>query len=180
MTQPMLDDLELPLVQTITTQDQRMLSELKPPGMAGSLLQNLGRRPLRVVISGVAAGPDALAAIQKLDDKFRAGDPVPFVADIVTDADLQQVLIEDLQIKDLAGKPDRRAYVVTLREFIKPVNPEPVAAPDSDILADAAGRLDGVVGNIGAIQALATGLERFVPQFSDLLGRLQAAGKSQP
>jgi hypothetical protein len=176
----MLDDLELPRVQTITTQDQRMLSELKPPGMAGSLLQNLGRRPLRVVVSGVATGPDGLAAVQKLDDKFRAGDPLPFVADIVTDADLQQVLIEDLQIKDLAGKPDRRAYVVTLQEFIKPVNPEPATALDSDILADATDRLDAVVGNIGAIQSLATGLERFVPQFSYLLGRLQAAGKSQP
>ena len=179
MSQPMLDDLELPLVQTITTQDRRMLSELKPPGMAGSLLQNLGRRPLRIVVSGVATGTAALGTVQKLDDKFRAGNPLPFVADIVTDADLQQVLIEDLLIQDLAGKPDRRAYVLTLREFIKPVNPEPASTVDPDILGDAIGRLGDVVGNIGAIQALATGLEPFVTQFSDLLKRLQAAGKSQ-
>lgn len=177
MPQPMLDDLALPLVQTITTQDRRALSELKPPGMAGSLLQNLGRQPLRIVVSGVATGTDALAAVQKLDDKFRAGDPLPFVADIVKDADLQQVLIEDLIVTDLAGKPDRRAYVLTLREFIKPVDPAPAATSDSDILGDAADRLNGVVDNIAKIQALATGLEPWITKLTGLLQKVQAAGK---
>ena len=59
----MLDDLELPLVQELTTYDRRTLSELKPPGMSGSLLQNLGRRPLRIVLWGVATDPDALTTM---------------------------------------------------------------------------------------------------------------------
>ena len=36
---PMLDDLELKLVQEIDTYELRTLAEHKPPGMSGSLLQ---------------------------------------------------------------------------------------------------------------------------------------------
>ena len=43
---PMLDDIELPQVQEIAAYDRRMLAEHKPPGMDGSLLQNLGRQRL--------------------------------------------------------------------------------------------------------------------------------------
>ena len=42
---PMLDDLELPQVQQVVTYERRALAEHKQPGMAGSLFQNMGRRP---------------------------------------------------------------------------------------------------------------------------------------
>jgi hypothetical protein len=177
MAQPMLDDLELPLVQEITTHDRRMLSEHKPPGMSGSLLQNLGRRPVRVVVWGVATGPNALATVQALDDKFRAASPVPFTADIVADANIDLVMIEDLRLQELAGKPQRFSYVLTLREFIKTVDPAPAPGLDADILDDALARVGAIVNAVAAAQALATGLERFVPLFSNLLTRLQAVPK---
>jgi hypothetical protein len=177
MARPMLDDIALPLVQEITTRDLRVLSEHKPPGMSGSLIQNLGRRPLRIVVSGVATGPDAQATAGKLDDKFRAAKPVPFTADIVADANLDLVLIEDLRLQELKGIPLRVSYVLTLREFTKPVEPAPAAGLDGDILGDALNRLKGIEDSIAAAQALASGLERFLPQFSDLLTRLQAVGK---
>lgn len=178
MSRPILDDLELPLVQEITTIDRRVLSEHKPPGMAGSLIQNLGRRPMRVVVSGIAAGPDSLSTAQKLDDKFRAAKPVPFIGDIVADARLDLVLIEDLRLQELAGVPLRIGYTLTLREFIKPVNPAPSTRIDLNILGDALDRVQAIENGIAAAQALATGLERFVPQFSDLLARLQAMPKA--
>jgi hypothetical protein len=177
MIHPVLDDLDLPLVQEITTQDRRVLAEHKPPGMSGSLVQNLGRCPLRIVLRGVATGPDALATVQKLDDKFRAAKPVPFIGDIVAEAHLDLVLIEDLRLQELAGKPQRFGYTLTLREFIKPVEPTPASSLDPSILGDAADRLKGVVDGIAAAQALATGLEKFVPQFSALLARLRAAAQ---
>src|SRR5262249_30578253 len=114
---PMLDNLELPQVQEISAYERRTLAEHKPPGMAGNLLQNLGRRPTRLVLWGVATGPDALSFIQKLEDKFRAAKPVPFTADIVKDAEIEKMLIDDLKLQELAGKPARFAYVLTLREF---------------------------------------------------------------
>lgn len=177
MIRPMLDDIELPLVREVATHDRRMLSELKPPGMAGSVVQNLGRRPLRVVVSGFATGPDALATVQTLDDKFRAAKPVPFVGDIVADANLDLVLIEDLRLEELAGKPERFRYELTLREFIKPVDPAPDPGLDLQIETDALDRINGLVNGIAGAQALATGLERFVPIFTDLLARLQAFNK---
>lgn len=177
MITPMLDDIALPLVREVATHDRRMLSELKPPGMAGSVVQNLGRRPMRVVVSGFATGPDALATVQALDDKFRAAKPVPFVGDIVADANLDLVVIEDLRLEELAGKPERFSYELTLREFIKPVEPAPLSAIEPDILEDALDRVGSIVDGIAAAQALATGLEQFVPRFTDLLARLQAANK---
>jgi hypothetical protein len=122
---PMLDDIELVQVQEIGTYDRRALAEHKPPGMAGSLLQNLGRRPTRLALWGVVSDPDAQSFIEKLDTKFRDGKPVPFSADIVVDSEIQQVVVQNLRIQDLAGKPQRFAYVLTLREFIEPVEPPP-------------------------------------------------------
>lgn len=171
---PMLDDIELPQVQEIATLERRVLAEHKPPGMSGSLLQNLGRRPARLTLWGVATGPEALDFIQKLDDKFRAAAPVPFIADITKDAEIERMLIEDLKLQDLAGKPERFAYVLTLREFIEPVEPEETSLLDGSILDEAQNLMDGLVNGLNIGLDFATGLERFIPQFSDLLTRLQA------
>ena len=95
---PMLDNIELPLVQEITTHDRRTLIEHKPPSMDGSLLQNLGRRPERVVLWGIAAADDAQETIEKLDEKFRAGGPFAFTADISADSQIEQIVIDDFQV----------------------------------------------------------------------------------
>src|SRR5689334_13877461 len=102
---PMLDDLELPQVQEIGTYEKRTLAEFKPPAMEGSVLQNLGRRPTRLLLWGVATGTDALAFTEKLEGKFRGGKPVPFTADIIADVKIDQVMIDDLRLEQLAGKP---------------------------------------------------------------------------
>src|SRR5919199_6478744 len=115
---PMLDDLELPQVQEIAEHDRRFVAEHKPPGMEGSLLQNLGRRPMHLVVRGVASGEDARAFVDKLEEKLAAGAPVPFTADVVADADIDDVLIEDLRIDELAGRPERFAYTLDLREHV--------------------------------------------------------------
>lgn len=176
---PMLDDLELKLVQEIDTYELRTLAEHKPPGMSGSLLQNLGRRPTRLTLWGVAAEPDALSFTEKLDKKFRAAKPVPFTADIVSDAEIDLMFIEDLKIQELAGKPERFAYVLTLREFIEPV--EPAEAPpelEAGILDDATGLLDDLVDGLDLAPFFSTGLEQFVEPLTGLLGRLQELNRA--
>jgi hypothetical protein len=173
---PMLDDLELLQVQEISTYDRRALVEYKPPGMAGSILQNLGRRPARMTLWGVATGPDALAFAQKLDGKFRAGKPAPFTSDIVKDSNIDQVLIEGVQFEELAGRPQRFAYVLKLLEYIKPAEPADASSLDTSILDDAKNLMDGIVDGLGIGLNFATGLERFVPTMSDLLTRLTKFG----
>jgi hypothetical protein len=176
---PMLDDLELGQVQEISTYDRRTLAELKPPGMSGSLLQNLGRRPTRTVLWGVAVGPDALTFTGKLDEKFRAAKAVPFTADIVADAEIQLMFIEDFKIQELAGKPERIAYVLTLREFIEPVEPAEASPElDTDILGDASDLIGDLVDGLDLAPIFSTGLEQFVEPLSGLLSRLQALNRS--
>jgi hypothetical protein len=159
---PMLDNLELPQVQEITSYDRRSLAEHKPPGMAGNILQNMGRRPARLVLWGVATGPEALKFVEQLDEKFRAAKAVPFTADISKDSQIELMFIDDLKLQELAGKPQRFGYVVTLREFIKPVEPEDIGpALDTDILGDALNQLNN----------LTSGLE-ILGQLSDVVARL--------
>jgi hypothetical protein len=172
---PMLDGDELPQVQELITSDLRALAEHKPPGKDGSLLQNLGRAPTTVIVHGMASDPTALERIGKLKQGLRAGEPVPFVADITTDSRIDQVLVDDLQVRQLAGKPDRYAYALTLREFIEPVEPETTAGLDTDILGDAADLMDGLLDGLDIALPFATGLERFVQPLTDLLSRLRSA-----
>lgn len=175
---PMLDDLELPNVQEIAIHDQRALAEHKPPGMEGSLLQNMGRRPAHLVLWGVVSGSNVIDFVEALDGKFKAGQPVPFIADIVAEAEIEEMVIDDLRWQEVAGKPERQAYVLTLREYIEPVEPEDLSVLDSDILDEAGDLIDDLAEGLDIGLDFASGLEQFVSPLSDLLGRLQAANQS--
>ena len=175
---PMLDDLELPHVQEIAIHDQRVLAEHKPPGMDGSLLQNMGRRPAHLVLWGVATGPDVVDFVEALDGKYKSGQPVPFVADIVADAEIEEMVIDDLQWQEVAGKPQRYAYTLTLREYIEPVEPDDLSLLDSDILDEAGDLIDDLVEGLDIGLDFTTGLEQFVSPFSELLTRLKDFGSA--
>ncbi|QTE31203.1 hypothetical protein [Pengzhenrongella sicca] len=170
---PVLAGAELPQVQDLTTNDLRAIAEHKAPGKDGSMLQNLGRAPTGVTVRGVATDPRSLELVERLKADLRTGAPVPFVADITTTTTIEQVLIDDLQVRQLAGKPDRYAYVLTLREFIEPVEPASTAALDADILGDATDLVDGLLDGLDLALPFETGLDRFVAPLTELLERLQ-------
>ncbi|NJL10573.1 MAG: hypothetical protein HC908_11520 [Calothrix sp. SM1_7_51] len=172
--QPMLDDIQLPQVQSITTHEKRMLAEHKPPGMSGSLLQNLGRRPTFILLWGVATGADSLSMIEKLDEKFRAGNPLSFTADIVAEANIEQIIIDNLQVQELAGKPQRYAYILTLKEYIKPVEPQDISLLDTSILDDALSTLDTLTAGLGVIDELS----QFIGQLNEINQSLERGGLS--
>ena len=169
---PLLATIELPQVQEIRISDVRSVTEHKPPGKDGSLLQDLGRVPTDVTVWGVATGPDAPAFIDRLKAAMRAGAPVAFVGDITSDTELEDVIIDDVEIRQLAGKPDRFAYLITLREHMKPTEPEDTSALDADIFGEAGDLLGDLLGGLDIAAAFATGLERFVLPLGDLLERL--------
>lgn len=169
----MLDDLELPHVQEIGTYDRRALAEHHAPGAEASQLQDMGRRPTRVALWGVAAGADVATFTGKLEDKFRSGTPLDFVADITTDAQVEKVVIDDLQLQEIAGRPDRTAFVLSLRQFLEPAEPEDLSAVDTGILDDATSLMDGLVDGLALGHEFVTGLEKFVDTLSGFLDRLQ-------
>ena len=159
---PMIDDLELPQVQVIDTRDHRALAEQLPFGGDGSLLQNLGRDATRVAVRGCASGPTARQVVAALAGKFRAGEPLPFTTDIATARRLEAVLIEDFRVRELAGKPERFAYVLLLREHVEPPAPADLSFLDDEIFDEASGLVDDLVTGLDLGLELSLGLERFV------------------
>lgn len=171
---PMLDDLELPQVQEAAVAELRALAEHHAEQADGSVVQDLGRHPARVTLWGVAAGPDAADFVDRLGQKFRAGEPVPFVADITADARIERVAIADLRVREAAGKPQRWVYVLELHEYLEP----PPAAPDTAVDDAVLGEARDLVGDLAEALDLAplfvSGLEPFVGQMEGFLARLSA------
>ncbi len=169
---PILSAVELAQVQEIRIDDVRSIAEHKPPGKDGSYLQDLGRHPTRLTILGVVSDPNARTFIEDLKAEMRAGKPVPFVSDITSDTELRMTIIDDVGVRQLAGKPDRFGYAITLHEYVEPAVPETAALFEADILDDAAALLDNLVDGLDLAAAFATGLERFTGPLGDLLTRL--------
>lgn len=170
---PMLDDLELVQVQEILTAERRVLAEHKPPAMKGSLLQNLGRRPGHLSLWGVATGPESAPFVERLSKLFQAGEAVSFTADIVEEMGLEQVVIAALRVEELAGKPDRYLYVLTLREYAEPVDPAPAPLLDAGLMDEAQGLIDALTEGIAALPAFTSVLQAFVPRLQGILDQLR-------
>ncbi|MEO1091407.1 MAG: DNA circularization N-terminal domain-containing protein [Pseudomonadota bacterium] len=176
---PVLDGLLLPQVQTLRTSDVRALAEHRAPEADGSYFQNLGRKATVIRLAGVASGPDALAFVTELTDKFEAGEAVEFVSDIATDAEIERVKITDLKTREVAGTPERLAYAMVLYEYREPEPPAAAGldALDADVLGDATGLIEDLVEGLDLFPVFETGLERFAAPLGSLLERLQAVNR---
>jgi outer membrane protein OmpA-like peptidoglycan-associated protein len=127
---PMLDGVELPQAQRIASEDEEVLAQHGVPALEGDFLQDLGRRAVRVSLTGVMTGAEAGEDLKGLREKFRAAQPVPFVSDIATATRVDKVLIEEMGVRELAGKPERFEYALALREYTPPPAVEVVDPPD--------------------------------------------------
>jgi outer membrane protein OmpA-like peptidoglycan-associated protein len=138
----MLDTFELPQVQAIDGAERESIRQHSVAALEGDFLQGLGRRAVRVELAGVLTGAEAGTQLKKLRDKHRAAEPVTFVADIATATTLGRVMIEELGIRELAGRPERFEYAISLIEYTpaaqpgnesppKPAPPPPPAPPPS-------------------------------------------------
>lgn len=172
---PMLGDLELTQVQEAALAERRALAEHRPPGLDGGMLQDLGRAPSRFTVWGVAAGPDAAGFVEQLNERFREGAPLAFTADVDSGARVERVSVAGLRVEELAGKPDRWLYVLTLAEYQEPREPAATAAVEADILGDAAGLMGDLVAALDLAPLLVTGLEPFVAVLEGMLASLRGA-----
>jgi len=171
----MLDDLELPQVQEAALAERRELVEHRPAELDGGVLQDLGRRPSRFTVSGVAAGPGAAEFLEKLNAKFRDARPVAFNADVGAGAAIDRVMVADLRVEEVAGKPGRWRYLLSLAEHQEPTAAEPTAAVDAAVLDEARGLIDDLAAAVDLAPFLLTGLEPFVAVFEGLVTRLREA-----
>jgi hypothetical protein len=125
---PMIGTYELPGIQRIGTLERRHLVPVAVPGLAGAYHQDLGAAATRIVIQGSLAGDEAREAfLGALREPLAAGEPLDFVADIVTATEIEQVLIADLDVEEVAASADGFRYAVTLVQYTEP--PPPPADP---------------------------------------------------
>jgi hypothetical protein len=163
IVKPMIGDWEVPSIESIQAHERRRFASLDVPGLLGDLTQDLGTVALHVTIAGSLTGDQARDDfLTSLRGTFRAGDPVAFVADIATAAELHQVVVESLDVVEVAELSDTFHYCVVLREYVEPPAPPP---PLDDFGAD----LSGELGDLAAL-----GLDGL--QLPDLLGDIPAIG----
>jgi hypothetical protein len=174
---PILDDWEIPRIEVIRITEHRVLAEHSIPGRQGSLFQDLGTRPATIVIIGSLAGDEVRDQfLQSVREKFQAGSPVTFTADITTATQIQYVVIEDMRFEEIAGSPDSFRYVILLRE--SPPPPPPSGLPDLD-----AGLLDQALDLVNDIGDLTNLLDTLsipnlrdpTPPLRDALGQVKMA-----
>jgi hypothetical protein len=153
---PVLGDWEIPHIETIHSLEQRAFIELPVPGRVGSLYQDLNTVPARVVVRGSVYGDDKRDDfLNQVRGKFRDGAPLTFVGDIVTATSVQYVVIESLEIAEVAARPDQSEYVIVLRESPPPPPPpDPLGGLDTGLLDEAKGAVDAAAGALDAINAL--------------------------
>lgn len=165
----MLGSFELTGIECVESSESRALVDHRVPGLAGDYLQDLGTVPNRIVIRGSRSGDDARDAfLTGVRELFNAGAPTTFVADINTATDLVDVVVEDLDVTELADSESTLRYRVSLRKYTKPPEPPAGGLPglDAGILDDAMGALDA----LEALDALAS-----MPDLGDPTGPLLGA-----
>jgi hypothetical protein len=181
---PLLGDWEIPRIALIRMLERRTFAEFEVPGRAGSLFQDLDATPARVAISGSLYGDeDRDDFLEELRGKFRAGQPVTFVADILTATEVRYVIIEVMRFQESGIRPDQTDYLFVLSESPPPPPPsDPLGALDAELLDQAGDFLDSVTGALDVIDALGT-----VPDFgnpveplSGLLDDLETATQELP
>jgi hypothetical protein len=160
---PMLGDWEVTGITAIRAIEQRRIARMGIPGLAGDLQQDLGHESLAVEISGSLQGDSVrdtfLTAVR---ERHLAGEPLAFVADIVTATQLDRVLVETFEVLESNDWADHVRYRLVLREYVEPPLPP---SPVDDLGADLGVDLDALA-DLGL-----TGLD-----LPDLLGAVPSLG----
>jgi hypothetical protein len=142
IVRPMIGQWEVPRIERIETLEERRIARLPVPGLLGDIQQDLGAASLRVEIRGSLHGDEARDDfLQQLRASFRAGDPVSFAADITTAAELDRVLIDELDLHEVNDSAAGFRYRIVLREYVEPPPPPPAV---DDVGADLAPDIDGL------------------------------------
>jgi hypothetical protein len=177
----MIDSWEIPRISRIKSGEARRISFLPVPGLKGQLSQDLGKGALVVEICGSLYGDESRDQFLKtLREKFLAGQAVDFIADIVNEAQLEQVLIESLDLEEAADSPHECLYRIRLCEYTEPPEPPGLAA-DFGAELDAELDLEAELGldllDLPSLPDL-PGLPITLPKLGDALAPLTPAAES--
>jgi hypothetical protein len=144
---------ELKSVYNISVSENRSIVEHKIPGMEGGILQDLGREPVRIFFDGIIYGETAREDLERIRAKYKKGTPVPFSSDVSGAAEVTQILIEDLNVRDHGGSVNRYGYSITLREYLVPrEEEEPAPSQEKEAEEAAEEKADDAKSSVNYIE----------------------------
>ena len=184
LIRPMIGGWEPPRIERISAREDRRLSVLPVPGLNGDLHQDLGKGALAVEIVGSLVGDEARDEfLSEVRQRFVEGSPVDFVADIVHESELEQVLIETLHVEERANDPDSFRYRLVLREYTEPPPPPDLGLdlgsdllPDIELDADLGLDLLDLPAIVADLPEVGDVLEPLRPAADELNAALEGAG----
>ncbi len=175
---PVLGDWEIPRIESIKTLEHRALVELEVPGRVGSLFQDLNTHPTHIAIKASLFGDEARSEfVENVREKYQAGEPLTFVADIVSATEIQHVIIQTLHFQESGTKPDQIDCFMVLKESPPPPPPSNLGGLDAGLLDQAGDFLDTVTGALDVIDTLGAipDIGNPTPPLQNALGGVSAA-----
>jgi hypothetical protein len=159
----------------VATRERLRVARLEVPGMAGDLVQVLGRQGVELELRGSCLGPRAAEDVAQLRRSHVAQQPVDLLADILGEAYVERVLVTELEVQESAGAPDEFAVRCRLVEWVEPPAPAVAALPgiDTAVVDEAAGLVDQAQDAMAQVGEL-TALVGAVPDFGDPTTRLRS------
>ncbi|MCP4678358.1 MAG: hypothetical protein GY854_23165 [Deltaproteobacteria bacterium] len=174
LVRPMIDSWEPSHIETITSVEARRMVALPVAGLSGDLHQDLGRGALAIEIRGSLLGDEIRDEfLKEVREKFLAGDPLDFVADIVGESELEQVVIDEMHFEESAELADAFTYRIVLREYTEP--PEP-PGPEMDLGAELDMELD-LEADLGLDLFDLPAIVADIPDVGDLLSPVKTAAE---
>jgi hypothetical protein len=181
-----LGDLTLSRVHRIATLEEAAFVHHRVPGSAGDVLQDLGRRSVRLRVEGIFSGPGARDELDALRKLHVAREPVDFIADVVGQTYVSRVALDRLEVAESAEDPDQLTWTLTVSEHVEPPasGAAAQAAVNAAVAADAAALMEvATLPDALAFGSIPELTNPFVPLRDSLTpvaeateGLLQAAG----
>lgn len=190
---PLLGDIALTAVQSLTHELEAGFRGIPVVGLAGEAQEQVGRGSHVIRIAGLLHGETATDDLTSLQEAASEGEPLTFAADIVSALELQEVVISAFRAQAVAGRPREIAYEVVLTE--NPPLPPPAEVSgfgglddfglgdlgfDTDIMGDLTDLAGGVAGAVGDALDVVSALDALsgLGDLGDVGGMLQPLEES--
>ena len=111
---------ELRSIRRIGLLDKRRVNEHRLASTYGSVLSDVGRPAITIVLEGEFAGRDSMESIGLLRSKYKSGKPLSFISDLTLLTQVEKVLMQELQIHNISHMHKTFRYYMVLREYKEP------------------------------------------------------------
>lgn len=137
-----LGKLQLTKIHQIRTLETAHFVYQRVPGKAGSAAQDLGRASVRLQIEGIFYGPNRHDEIEQLRTLYLKREPIDFIADLVKQYYVSQVILERFDVTEAAEQPEQFSYSLIISEYVLPPKTPDTTAMAKNIKVEAKAMLE--------------------------------------